>query len=290
MKFATALAFNDPTHFLELARTADECGWDWFAVSDHIVYPEKLSSAYPYAKDGKPYWSSSTPWPDPWTAIAGMAAVTKRLSFLTNIYILPVRHPVLVAKQIGTVATMAGGRVALGIGTGWMKEEFDLLEQRYDARGRRMNEQVDILRKLWKGGMVEHHGEFYDFARLEMSPVPKEPVPILVGGLSDVAMKRAARIGDGWIAVQHSTAELRELLGKLHNLRKEYGTDGKPFETVVACTDAFDVDGFRRVADLGATTLTTVPWMMYGADPNSLEQKKDGLKRFADEVISKFRS
>lgn len=290
MKFATALAFNDPTHFLELARTADECGWDWFAVSDHIVFPEKLESAYPYAKDGKPYWSSSTPWPDPWTAIAGMAAVTKRLSFLTNIYILPVRNPVLVAKQIGTVATMAGGRVALGIGTGWMKEEFDLLEQRYDARGRRMNEQVDILRKLWKGGMVEHHGEFYDFARLEMSPVPKDPVPILVGGLSDVAMKRAARIGDGWIAVQHSTAELRELLGKLHNLRKEYGTDGKPFETVVACTDAFDVDGFRRVADLGATTLTTVPWMMYGADPNSLEQKKDGLKRFADEVISKFRS
>jgi probable F420-dependent oxidoreductase len=290
VKFATALAFNDPTHFLELARTADECGWDWFAVSDHIVFPEKLSSAYPYAKDGKPYWSSSTPWPDPWTAIAGMAAVTKRLSFLTNIYILPVRNPVLVAKQIGTVATMAGGRVALGIGTGWMKEEFDLLEQRYDARGRRMNEQVDILRKLWKGGMVEHHGEFYDFARLEMSPVPKDPVPILVGGLSDVAMKRAARIGDGWIAVQHSTAELRELLGKLHNFRKEYGTDGKPFETVVACTDAFDVDGFRRVADLGATTLTTVPWMMYGADPNSLEQKKDGLKRFADEVISKFRS
>jgi probable F420-dependent oxidoreductase len=290
VKFATALAFNDPTHFLELARTADECGWDWFAVSDHIVFPEKLSSAYPYAKDGKPYWSSSTPWPDPWTAIAGMAAVTKRLSFLTNIYILPVRNPVLVAKQIGTVATMAGGRVALGIGTGWMKEEFDLLEQRYDARGKRMNEQVEILRALWKGGMVEHHGEFYDFARLEMSPVPKDPVPILVGGLSDVAMKRAARIGDGWIAVQHSTAELRELLGKLHNLRKEFGTDGKPFETVVACTDAFDVDGFRRVADLGATTLTTVPWMMYGADPNSLEQKKDGLKRFADEIISKFRS
>jgi probable F420-dependent oxidoreductase len=290
VKFATALAFNDPAHFLELARTADQCGWDWFAVSDHIVFPEKLQSAYPYAKDGKPYWSSSTPWPDPWTAIAGMAAVTTRLSFLTNIYILPVRNPVLVAKQIGTVATMAGGRVALGIGTGWMKEEFELLGQEYGARGKRMNEQVEILRALWRGGMVEHHGEFYDFERLEMSPVPKEPVPILVGGLSDVAMRRAARIGDGWIAVQHTTAELRELLSKLQNLRKEYGTDGKPFETVVACTDAFDADGFRRLEDLGATTLTTVPWMMYGADPNSLEQKKDGLKRFADEVISKFRS
>lgn len=289
MKFATALAFNDPMHFLELARTADESGWDWFAVSDHIVFPEKIASAYPYAKDGKPYWSSSTPWPDPWTAIAAMAAVTTRLKFLTNIYILPARNPVLVAKQVGTVATMSSGRVALGIGVGWMKEEFELLQVDYHTRGKRMDEAVEILRALWKGGMVEYHGKHYDFDRLELSPVPKEPVPILVGGVSDVALKRAARLGDGWIAVQHTTEELRELLGKLAGLRKEYGTDTKPFETVVACTDVFDVDGYRRLEDLGATTLTTVPWMLYGADPNSLEEKKDALKRFGDEVISKFK-
>ena len=289
MKFACALAFNDPTHFLELARTADECGWDWFAVSDHVVYPEKIESAYPYAKDGKPYWSSSTPWPDPWTAIAAMAAVTKRLSFLTNIFILPARNPVLVAKQIGTVAAIAGGRVALGVGTGWMKEEFELLEVDFHTRGKRLNEGIEVLRTLWKGGMVEYHGKHYDFDRLEMSPVPPSPVPILVGGLSEVALKRAARLGDGWIGVQHTTAELRELLAKIQVLRKEYGTDQKPFENVVASTDAFDVDGYRRLEDLGATTLTTVPWIFYGGDPNSLEEKKDALKRFADDVISKFR-
>lgn len=289
MKFACALAFNDPTHFLELARTADECGWDWFAVSDHVVYPEKIESAYPYAKDGKPYWSSSTPWPDPWTAIAAMAAVTKRLSFLTNIFILPARNPVLVAKQIGTVAAIAGGRVALGVGTGWMKEEFELLEVDFHTRGRRLNEGIEVLRTLWKGGMVEYHGKHYDFGRLEMSPVPPSPVPILVGGLSEVALKRAARLGDGWIGVQHTTAELRELLAKIQVLRKEYGTDDKPFENVVASTDSFDVDGYRRLEDLGATTLTTVPWIFYGGDPNSLEEKKDALKRFADDVISKFR-
>jgi len=288
VKFATALAFNDPTHFLELARTADECGWDWFAVSDHLVYPEKIESPYPYAKDGKPYWSSSTPWPDPWTAIAAMAAVTKRLSFLTNIYILPVRNPVLVAKQIGTVAAIAGGRVALGVGTGWMKEEFELLEVDFHTRGKRLNEAIEVLRTLWQGGMVEYHGKHYNFDRLEMSPVPPVPVPILVGGLSEVALKRAARIGDGWIGVQHTTAELGELLGRIAVLRKEYGTEGKPFENVVASTDAFDVDGYRRLEDLGATTLTTAPWILYGADPNSLEEKKDALKRFADDVISKF--
>lgn len=289
MKFAAALAFNDPSHFLELARTADACGWDWFAVSDHIVFPEKLASAYPYAKDGKPYWTGATPWPDPWTAIAAMAAVTKSLSFLTNIYILPVRNPLLVAKQISTAAAIAGGRVALGIGVGWMKEEFELLSVDFHTRGKRMDEEVEILRALWKGGMVEYAGKHYRFDRLEMSPVPPKPVPILVGGISDPALRRAARIGDGWIAVQHTTAELRELLGKLNGLRREYGTAGKPFETVVACTDAFDVDGYRRIADLGATTMTTAPWVLYGADPNSLEEKKDALKRFADDVISKFR-
>lgn len=288
MKFATALAFNDPSHFLDMARTADASGWDWFAVSDHIVYPEKLSSAYPYAADGKPYWSSSTPWPDPWTAISGMAAVTERLKFLTNIYILPVRNPVLVAKQIATVSAMAGGRVALGIGVGWMKEEYTLLGADFHTRGKRMDEGVEVLQKLWSGGMVEHHGKHYDFDRLEMSPVPKEPVPILVGGLSDVALKRAARIGDGWIAVQHSIEEMRGYMTKLNGLRKEFGTDHKYFEAVVACTDAIDVDGIRRLEDLGVTTLTTVPWLMYGGDPNSLQDKKDGLKRFGDEIISKF--
>ncbi len=289
MKFATALAFNDPLHFLDLARTADDSGWDWFAVSDHLVFPEKIESAYPYAKDGKPYWASSTPWPDPWTAIAAMAAVTKRLSFITNIYILPVRNPVVVAKQIGTVAYMSGDRVALGIGTGWMKEEFILLGEDFHTRGRRMNEQVEVLRKLWRGGMVEHHGTYYEFERMELSPVPKKPVPILVGGISDVALRRAARIGDGWIAVQHPAEELRALLAKLTALRKEYGTDGKPFEVVAACTDAFDVDAYRRLEEMGVTTLTTVPWIFYGGDPGSLVEKQDGLRRFGDEVIARMR-
>jgi len=289
VKFATALAFNDPLHFCEMARTADEAGWDWFAVSDHIVFPENIRSAYPYAKDGKPYWASSTPWPDPWTAIAAMAAVTTRLRFMTNVYILPARNPVLVAKQVGTVAYMSGERVAVGVGTGWMEEEFELLGQDFRARGKRMNEQIEILRKLWKGGMVEHHGERYGFDRLELSPVPRSPVPIYIGGVSDAAMKRAARIGDGWIAVQHTADEIHQMLGRIQALRREYGTESRPFEAVVACTDVFDVDGYRRLEDMGVGTLTTAPWVLYGADPGSLVEKQDALKRFAEDVIQKMR-
>lgn len=290
MKFAAALAFNDPRHFVDMAKAADASGWDWFALSDHVVFPEALASSYPYAKDGKPYWEGSTPWPDPWVAISAMAAVTERLGFFTNVYILPVREPLLVAKQLATVATLSDNRVALGIGVGWMKEEFELLGQDFHTRGKRTNEAIEVLRELWKGGMVEYHGKHYDFDRLEMAPVPSQPIPIFVGGVSDAALRRAARYGDGWIAVQHSTEEIRVLLEKIRTFRKEYGTDGKPFEAVVACTDAFDVDGYRRLEDLGVTTLTTAPWVFYGADPNDLGEKQDALARFGDEVIAKMRA
>ena len=289
MKFWQSLSFTEPEHLLGIARKADEVGFDGAFMSDHVWHPTRITSAYPYSADGKPSFDENIPWPDPWVMIGALAAVTTKLRFSTATYILPLRPVLQVAKTVGTAADLSRGRVALGIGVGWMKEEFELLQVDYHTRGKRMDEEVEILRTLWRGGMVEYHGKHYDFDRLEMSPVPKEPVPILVGGVSDVALKRAARLGDGWIAVQHSTEELRELLGKLAALRKDYGTDGKPFETVVACTDVFDVDGYRRIEDLGATTLTTAPWVLYGADPNSLEEKKDALKRFADDVISKFK-
>ncbi len=288
MKFATALAFCDPLHFVDMARTADESGWDWFAVSDHIVFPEKLATRYPYADDGKPFWSGSTPWPDPWVAIAAMAAATRRLRFFTNVYVLPTRHPLLVAKQVGTVAYMSGGRVALGVGVGWMKEEFDLLGQDFHKRGACMNESIEVMRALWKGGMVEYHGKQYSFDRVQISPVPAQPVPILVGGVSDAALRRAARLGDGWIAVLHSTDEIRQLIARIDGLRREYGTEASPFEMVVACNDAFDLDGYRRLRDVGATTLCTAPWVLYGADPDSVEEKNDAIKRFADDVIHKM--
>jgi len=275
-------------HFADLARTADGCGWHSLAVPDHVAFPENLTTRYPYSDDGRPIWSASTPWPDPWTAIAAMAAVTEHLRFFTHVYVLALRHPLLVAKQVATVAQMAGGRVALGVGVGWMKEEFDLLGLDFHTRGVRTDEAVEVLRALWRGGMAEYRGRHYSLARVQISPVPAVPVPILVGGASEAALRRAARIGDGWIAVLHSTAEIRELIAKLSALRREYGTAAKPFEIVVACNDAFDVDAYRRLGDAGVTTLCTAPWVLYGADPDSLEEKQDALERFAADVIEKM--
>jgi probable F420-dependent oxidoreductase len=288
MKFCCSLAFNDPSHFVELAKTAEHCGWDALMLSDHVVHPEKIRSIYPYTKDGAPRWEAPAPWPDPWVAIGAMAAVTSRIRFMTAVYVLPLRNPFVVAKAVGTAAQMSGNRVTLGIGAGWMEEEFELLEQSFSRRGARMDEMLEVMRKLWAGGMAEHHGEFYDFERLQMSPAVSERIPIYSGGLSKPALRRVGRLADGWISDLHTTAELREIVASLREERARHGREKEPLEVVAACTDAVDLDGYRRLEELGVTHLQTMPWVFYGLDGSSLEAKQEGLRRFADDVISHF--
>ncbi len=288
MRFITSLAFSDPAHYTAIARTADACGWDGLALSDHVFFPETLSSPYPYQPGGKPFWEPSTPWPDVWVAIGAMAAVTSRLRFVTNVYVLPARNPFVVAKAVGTAAVMSDNRVVLGIGVGWMREEFTLLGQDFHTRGRRTDETIAVLRTLWRGGMVEHHGRFYDFDRLEMSPAPSAPVPIYVGGESEPALRRAASLGDGFISVLHSTEEIAALIARINGLRREIDRDRDPFDFLFACSDAFAVDDYRRLEDLGVTSLMTVPWVLYGGDVTQIEVKREGLERFANDVIAKM--
>jgi probable F420-dependent oxidoreductase len=285
MKFCASLAFSDPRHFCELAMTADRTGWEALIVSDHVVHPKTIDSPYPYTADSQPRWEAPAPWPDPWVAISAMAAVTERLRFMTGVYVLPMRNPFVVAKALGTLAVMSEYRVCLGFGVGWMKEEFDLLEQDFRNRGKRADEMVEVIRKLWCGGMVEHHGAFYDFDPVQMSPAVEGPVPILVGGLSEPALRRAARIGDGWISDIHSTVELRAIVAKLKAYRSEAGRDAEPFAVIAAAKDAFDIDGFKRLEDAGVTHLQTMPWALYGGSGESLTEKKAGLERFAEDVI-----
>jgi len=289
MKFATALAFSDPRHFTDMARTADETGWDYFALSDHVFFPKDLKSAYPYVEGGKPYWDPTTPWPDPFVAVASMAAVTERLEFFTNVFILPARNPLLVAKTVGTLAVMSSNRFALGIGVGWMEEEFDLLDQKFSARGKRTDEQIEVMRLLASGEMVEHHGDNYDFPLLQMSPMPSQPVPVYVGGLSKPALRRAARLGNGWISVRHTSEEISDYIGRINELRAHYGRENDPFEFIVSATDAFDLDGYRRLGDIGVTTIITQPWIFYGGDPTVLVDKQEGLKRFAGDIIERMK-
>jgi probable F420-dependent oxidoreductase len=287
MRFVFSLAFEDPLHYTDVARFADECGWDGIVVSDHVVHPQRIDSPYPYTADASPRWEAPAPWPDPFVAIGAMAAVTERIRFYTGIYVLPMRNPFLCAKAIGTAAVLSRGRVELGIGVGWMKEEFELLGQSFAARGKRADEMVEVMRKLWAGGMVEHHGEFYDFDPLQMSPAVDDPIPILAGGLTEPALRRAARF-DGWVSDLHSTEELAEIVATLRAYRAESGRGGEPLTVMAACTDAFDVAGYRRLEEVGVTHLQTKPWVLYGLAGTTLEEKQEGLRRFAQDVIERM--
>ena len=209
MKFYVSSAFLDTREILEVAKAADDLGYDGMAIPDHIVNLETLSTPYPYTKDGQRRWQPFTEWPDPWVLVGALAQVTTRLRFVTTVYIPAMRNPYSAAKAIGTAAYLADGRVELGIGVGWCEEEFDLMEQPFAKRGKRTDEMLDLMRTLWSPDWTEFDGEFYQTPRLEMQPTPPR-IPIYVGGLSDIALRRAARY-DGWIGdlIRHRAGDRR---------------------------------------------------------------------------------
>jgi probable F420-dependent oxidoreductase len=286
MRFSQSMMYADASQWVELARHAEAVGFDQVALSDHVFYPEKLTSSYPYTETGRPVFKPETPWPDVWVMVGAMASVTERIEFTTNVYVLPARNPFVVAKAVGTAAFLTGDRVSLGVGAGWMREEFEHLEQPFDRRGARMEEEIEVLRTLWQGGMVEHHGEFYDFDKLAMAPAPGKPVPILVGGHSDLALRRAARIGDGWIGIHYTRDELRTYVERLQGYRDEYGTTDRPFEVVGAINDALpDPDVCAELDEMGVDTLITSAWLIEGRTFASLDDNKRALDAFGATYI-----
>ncbi|MCB0963355.1 MAG: TIGR03619 family F420-dependent LLM class oxidoreductase [Acidimicrobiales bacterium] len=283
MRFHVATAYLPPEELGPIAEAADELGYHGFALSDHVINLKELDTRYPYTETGARRWEPFTPWVDPWVTIGHLAARTTQIRFFTNVFILPMRNPLIVAKTVGTAAVLSGGRVSLGIGMGWCEEEFDLTGGTFRQRGARADETIEILREVWAGDWTEHHGTHFDFPPLEMTPAPAERIPILVGGLSDAAMRRAAR-NDGWISDLMSTPEAGEARAKLDDLRAEIGATGD-FSMIVSLNDAVTADDFRRAEEVGVTDLLTMPWAYYGGFQLSLPEKIDGLKRFAEDVL-----
>ncbi|MDJ0785319.1 MAG: TIGR03619 family F420-dependent LLM class oxidoreductase [Myxococcota bacterium] len=288
MKFWQVASFAEPDQLLGIARAAEEAGFHGLLLSDHVFFPGELRSKYPYSEDGTPGFDGTTPFPDPWTTIAAMSAVTERLHFGTLVYILPLRHPLEVAKSVGTVSLLSGGRVSLGIGAGWIREEFDAMGVEFQTRGKRMNEMLEVLRKAWSGEMCEHRGTHFDLGSFQMSPAPPSPPPVLVGGLSDAALKRAAALGDGWIGTGQTPEEVGHYLGRLQALREECGRASEPFETIVPLAVPPDPAQLRDLeAEHGMTATTAWPFPYTIGPGTTLEQKRDAMLGFADAVISK---
>ena len=298
MRFGFHLFMVDPAEFLDIARTADECGWDSIQVADAPFFPEVTSAPYPYTPDGKRFWPLDLPVLDPWVAITAMATVTKRIRFLPSVLRLAIRQPLLEAKSLCSVAAISNDRVALGVGLAWMPEEFKWLNQDMKTRGARQNEAIQVIRLLMGGGMVEFHGKYFDFDRLTMAPVPKKRIPIYVGGTTKPALRRAARYGDGWLGILHPMEEIPGLVAELNALRREFGREKEPFDIMLHCPDAETVDDIRRLEDMGVTDLQVTPWTLPGIQAElgigavmqqqpPLAMKLAAIKRYAETMIAK---
>ncbi|MGB1141269.1 MAG: TIGR03619 family F420-dependent LLM class oxidoreductase, partial [Halioglobus sp.] len=275
MKFWQAITWAETDQLVDIARFAEELGFHGLMSGDHAVYPESIEPDYPYSDTGMPPMQPDDEYPDQTAIFAAMAAATTTLRFTCGVYVLPLRNPHEVARAMATLSVLSNNRVVLGAGVGWMKEEFDIYGVDFRKRGKITDEMIEILHKLWAGGMVEHHGEFFDFPRVQLSPTPKDTPPIYIGGASDAALKRTARVGDGYIGAGTAPADVKPLLSRLHELRVEYGRDHLPFEAMLGISDMPSYDLYARLADEAGLESTVAPPFLYslGSKRSTLDDK-----------------
>jgi probable F420-dependent oxidoreductase len=290
MRFSYTESMCDPAYYLPLSKAAEEAGFATYLVPDSICYPAVSDSKYPYTPTGDREFLEDKPFIEPFSLIPAMGAVTKKIRFATFVLKLPIRSPVLVAKSVTSVAVLTGDRLSLGVGISPWPEDFTVTFQDWKTRGKRMDEMLEILLNLMRGGFYEFHGEHYDLPRIKLCPIPKTPVPILVGGHSEPALRRAARFGDGWMYAGGTPEELGRCVERLGALRQEFGREKEPFEIHASSLDGYKLDGVRRLADQGITDLVVGFRNPYTTttDTQSLEDKLDALRRYADKVIAKM--
>ncbi len=289
MRFSYAESMTDPSFYRPLAQAAEAAGYDSMVIPDSICYPQHATSTYPYSPDGTREFLDGKPFLEPFSLIPALGAVTTRLAFVTFVLKLPVRNPVLVAKQATSTAVLTGNRLLLGVGTSPWREDYDILGVPWARRGRRMDECIDIIRGLAGGGYFGYDGSVLTIPPVKIAPVPTEPIPILLGGHSDAMLRRAARSGDGWMHGGGDPDDLPGLLARLGELRREEGTADRPFQVHVISMDAFSVDGVRRLEDQGVTDVIVGFRWPYTTEPDTqpLAEKVGALNAYADKVIAK---
>jgi probable F420-dependent oxidoreductase len=285
MQFWQSLPFTHPDDLLELVPVAEEAGFEGIGLADHVFSPEHFESHYPYDDSGEPPFNGTTPFPEPFATISALAQITTRLRFLTNVYILPLRHPLEVAKDLSTAAIFSKNRTVLGFGAGWLREEFDGLGTPFAKRGERMDEQIPIIQRLIAGEIVEGKGPHYRFPATRMSPLPTQKVPMWVGGMNPAALRRAAQFGDGWTGAGTTFDQTVELLTKLARQRTRFGRENEPFDCLVPLVETPSPEQMGRLLELGMTG--TVSWPLeYQLPPGAtLQDKKDKLRELGETMI-----
>jgi probable F420-dependent oxidoreductase len=273
-----------------MAAELETVGFESLWVSDHIVMPRHIESHYPFAADGKPTWPSDTPYFDAMIALAVIATATQSASIGTAVLVLPLRHPVELAKQVASIDVLSGGRLVLGVGAGWLAEEFAALDVPFGSRGQRFIEWVEILRSCWTGEPEPFQGQFYQLPEgVFCLPVPRRQVPILVGGHSYTAISRGAIAGDGWLAHQSAAAldfeELRSGVEIMRDIAKRSGKGPHALWTTLRIIDSAQRTGeiagsIPRLREVGVDEVVVdIDWGVEGAAAEAYGTLCDGARR-----------
>lgn len=286
MRFHYGESMTPIVNYLPLAKAAEAAGYDGFAVPDSLIYPKQSDTAYSYTDEGGREFLENKPFIETFTLATALLAATERLTVTTNVMKLPVRPPLYSAKIASSIAALSDNRFNFGVGLSVWPEDYAAMGVPWEKRGKRFDECIAIVRGLTAGGYFEFHGEFYDIPPVKLNPIPTRPIPILIGGHSDAALKRAAA-HDGWVCAGASLEAIATMTEKIAGFRRELGTDGAPFRIFCTAMGALDRDAVRRHEDLGVTDLVVVFRNLYAVEEDSqpLGEKIDDLNRFADRII-----
>jgi len=278
------LGFTSPHRFVELAQAAEGVGMSGVTLPEHLVTPSVMTTPNPYVPGGGSGYTPETPFVDPFVAFAAMASVTTRLRFLANVYVLPLRNLFVTAKLVSSAAVMSNDRVVLGVGIGWLREEFEAVGASFGDRGTRTDEMLALLPALLRGDEVEGAGPTINFSPLRIAPPAREPVPIVVGGISDAALNRAAR-HDGWIGINFAEDTLMPILSRLREVRERCGDAARPFKIIVSRPPDFDHAMARRYEEAGVTAIVNRPTVFaVGADA-PIDAHTDAMQEFVQTLL-----
>ena len=257
--------------------------------SDHMIYPRELSSPYPDSPTGKPGWAPETAWPDSWVLIGAMAAVTRRLRFSNAVYIAPARPLLEVAKQVATASVLSDGRVSLAAGVGWMREEYELMGQDFDHPRQAARRDDPGVAALWRGGWVSWSGEYYQVPEMMIEPHPEAPVPILCGGESEAALRRAARLCDGWVGYAYAWDDAVGYVEKLNGAAPGVRTRERAVRHPSGAARTAVARSVQARRGRRHHRGDVRPWMGMDLPPGGVERFREPIERFAETIIAKVR-
>ena len=273
---------------VELARAAEEAGMHGVTLPEHLVTPTTIATPNPYVAGGGSGYAPDTPFIDPFVAFGAMSTVTTTLRFMANVYVLPLRNLFVAAKAISSAAVLSSNRLVLGVGIGWLREEFAAAGAGFRDRGARADEMLHLLRELLTGSPVAAATALHQFDEVRLAPVPSRSVPVLIGGISDAALHRAAH-ADGWIGVNFSESTLMPILQRLRVARDRAVHDGttdgdRDFAVVVSRPPEFDRALAQRYARAGVTAMVNRPTVFSVGDGADTRRHLDAMREFVEAV------